>query len=103
MNVNFLRGAARSPLRRGLTAACALLLGSGAVVVAATAASAATGCSVSYAITNQWPGGFGANVNITNLGDPLTSWTLTWSYTAGQTVTQAWNTTATQSGAQVTA
>jgi hypothetical protein len=72
-------------------------------VVTATAAHAATGCQVTYAISSQWQGGFGANVTITNLGDPLTNWTLTWSFGAGQTVTQAWNTTLTQSGAAVTA
>ncbi|MCC8249934.1 cellulose binding domain-containing protein [Saccharothrix luteola] len=37
------------------------------------------------------------------LGDPVTGWTLTWSYPAGQTVTQAWNATVSQSGAQVSA
>ncbi|BCJ61974.1 alpha-N-arabinofuranosidase [Micromonospora endophytica] len=58
---------------------------------------------MNYAVSSQWQGGFGANVTITNLGDPLTSWTLTWSFGAGQTVTQAWNTTLTQSGAAVTA
>ncbi|PZF86009.1 non-reducing end alpha-L-arabinofuranosidase family hydrolase, partial [Micromonospora endophytica] len=71
--------------------------------VALPASAAAAGCSVNYAVSSQWQGGFGANVTITNLGDPLTSWTLTWSFGAGQTVTQAWNTTLTQSGAAVTA
>ena len=58
---------------------------------------------MNYAVSSQWQGGFGASVAITNLGDPLSSWTLTWSYGAGQTVTQAWNTSLTQSGAAVTA
>jgi Cellulose binding domain/Glycosyl hydrolase family 12 len=75
----------------------------GANVITALPASAATGCRVGYSITNQWPGGFGANVTITNLGDPLTAWTLIWSYSASQQVTQAWNATVTQSGSQVTA
>ena len=35
----------------------------------APAAHAATGCRVDYSVTNQWPGGFGANVSITNLGE----------------------------------
>jgi arabinan endo-1,5-alpha-L-arabinosidase len=42
-------------------------------------------------------------VTITNLGDPVSGWTLTWSYSAGQVVTQAWNATVTQSGAAVVA
>ncbi|WFE26027.1 non-reducing end alpha-L-arabinofuranosidase family hydrolase [Solwaraspora sp. WMMD791] len=87
----------------GLASAGAALLVSAAIVVAAPAGAAAAGCSVNYAISSQWPGGFGANVTITNLGDPVTSWTLTWSFGAGQTVTQAWNTTLTQSGSAVTA
>ncbi|WP_369916079.1 cellulose binding domain-containing protein [Plantactinospora sp. KBS50] len=68
-----------------------------------TAAQAAAGCQVDYQIASQWGGGFGANVTITNLGDPINGWTLTWSFTAGQQVTQAWNATVSQSGAQVTA
>ncbi|WTI24514.1 cellulose binding domain-containing protein [Micromonospora zamorensis] len=67
------------------------------------ASAAAVGCRVDYQITNQWQGGFGANVTVTNLGDPVNGWALTWSYAAGQQVTQAWNATVTQSGAQVTA
>ncbi|RLK12401.1 cellulose binding domain-containing protein [Micromonospora sp. M71_S20] len=68
-----------------------------------TAAAAAAGCRVEHRITNQWPGGFGADVTVTNLGDPVNGWTLTWSYPAGQRVTQAWNALVDQSGAQVTA
>jgi hypothetical protein len=70
--------------------------------VTATEAQAATGCRVDYTITNSWQGGFGTNVTITNLGDPVTAWRLTWSFTAGQTITQLWNGTVTQSGSQVT-
>ncbi|WP_255608333.1 cellulose binding domain-containing protein [Micromonospora sp. PLK6-60] len=67
------------------------------------AGAAAAGCAVNYAVSSQWQGGFGANVTITNLGDPVSSWTLTWSYSAGQTVAEAWNATVSQSGANVTA
>ena len=87
----------------GLASAGVALLASTAVVVALPADAAAAGCSVNYAVSSQWQGGFGASVAITNLGDPLSSWTLTWSFGAGQTVTQAWNTTLTQSGSAVTA
>jgi glucuronoarabinoxylan endo-1,4-beta-xylanase len=86
-----------------LVSAGVMLLASAAVAVALPAGAATAGCSVNYAVSSQWQGGFGANVAITNLGDPLTSWTLTWSYSAGQTITQAWNATLTQSGAAVTA
>ncbi|MGI5149935.1 non-reducing end alpha-L-arabinofuranosidase family hydrolase [Plantactinospora sp. CA-294935] len=78
------------------------------MVAAAAAAvlpahAAAAGCSVNYSISSQWSGGFGANVTVTNLGDPINGWTLTWTYGGGQQVTQAWNASVTQSGAQVTA
>jgi GH43 family beta-xylosidase len=84
----------------------------GAVVLAAvlvpvattgTARAAAAGCRVDYTLSAQWQGGFGAGVAITNLGAPLSGWTLTWTFAAGQTVTQAWNATVTQSGGQVRA
>ncbi|WP_345541337.1 cellulose binding domain-containing protein, partial [Phytohabitans rumicis] len=86
-----------------LAAATVVAVGVVGSVTAVTAASAAAGCSVAYTVGSQWPSGFTGNVNITNLGDPINGWTLTWSYTAGQTVTQAWNATVTQSGAAVTA
>ncbi|WBB96276.1 MULTISPECIES: cellulose binding domain-containing protein [unclassified Solwaraspora] len=89
--------------RAGLASAGAALLASAALAVAAPAGAAAAGCSVNYAVSSQWPGGFGARVTITNLGDPLTSWTLTWSFGAGQTVMQAWNTSLTQSDSAVSA
>ncbi|MGW3898710.1 non-reducing end alpha-L-arabinofuranosidase family hydrolase [Micromonospora profundi] len=87
----------------GLASAGVALLVSATVVAAMPAGAAAAGCSVDYAVPSQWQGGFGANVTITNLGDPVSSWTLTWSFDAGQTVTQSWNTSLTQSGAAVTA
>ncbi|MBM7085574.1 cellulose binding domain-containing protein [Micromonospora humidisoli] len=78
----------------------AVLAGTGGLV--ATAAQAAAGCRVDYTVTSTWPGGFGAAVTVTNLGDPIDGWRLSWSYAAGQTVTQLWNGTVSQSGAQVT-
>ncbi|WFE35531.1 non-reducing end alpha-L-arabinofuranosidase family hydrolase [Micromonospora sp. WMMD975] len=87
----------------GLASAGAVLLATTGVVAALPAGAAAAGCSVKYTVTAQWGGGFGADVAITNLGDSLSNWTLTWNYGAGQTVTQAWNATVTQSGAAVTA
>lgn len=70
-------------------------------VVVAPPAAAAVACRVTYTVTSQWPGGFGADVRVDNLGDPLRGWTLTWDFTAGQTVGQLWNGTVTQTGAQV--
>ncbi|WP_421734493.1 cellulose binding domain-containing protein [Cellulomonas sp.] len=89
--------------RRTVPWLMAATLAVGVGVSAAQPAAAAVGCRVDYTVTNQWSTGFGADVTITNLGDAVTGWTLAWSYGAGQTVTQSWNATTTQSGAQVTA
>jgi len=59
-------------------------------------------CSVAYSVSSQWQGGFGAAVTITNRGAATTSWRLTWTFGAGQTITQLWNGSYTQSGSQVT-
>ena len=72
-----------------------------AAVLTATAAQAAAGCRVDYGVTSSWGGGFGAGVTVTNLGDAVTGWTVSWSFAAGQTVTQLWNGSFTQSGSQV--
>jgi cellulose 1,4-beta-cellobiosidase len=67
-------------------------------------AHAASYCQVSYTITNQWPGGFGGSITIQNTGTAAwTSWSLTFAFPAsGQSVTQGWNGTFTQSGQNVT-
>jgi rhamnogalacturonan endolyase len=83
------------------TAVVASVAATGAVAV--VAAYAATGCRVVYTTGTPWPGGFGGNVDLTNLGDPITSWSLTWTFTAGQQVTQAWNANVTLGTSQVTA
>ncbi|WP_433618618.1 arabinofuranosidase catalytic domain-containing protein [Dactylosporangium sp. CA-139114] len=89
--------------RRPLVALTAALTVAAAGLAGTHLASAATtGCRVTYTVTNQWPGGFGAAVDVTNLGDPVNGWRLTWTFTAGQTITQLWNGTATQSGGAVT-
>jgi glucuronoarabinoxylan endo-1,4-beta-xylanase len=60
-------------------------------------------CHVAYSITNQWSGGFQTAITINNTGTTgITNWTLTWSFANGQTITQLWNGTETQSGANVT-
>lgn len=62
-----------------------------------------TSCSVHYAITNQWSGGFGASFTITNTGTTaINGWTLQFSFANGQTITQLWNGNYTQTGANVT-
>ena len=63
----------------------------------------ATSCRVTYT-PDSWPGGFTANVTITNTGSStIDGWTLTYTLPAGQTINQTWNATITQNGSQVTA
>lgn len=90
-------------IRRRTTVAAVIGLAAAASVgvLHTTAARAAAGCRVDYAVSSSWPGGFGANVTVTNLGEPTTGWQLTWSFAAGQSITQLWNGSVTQSGAQV--
>ncbi|WP_431977711.1 cellulase family glycosylhydrolase [Micromonospora haikouensis] len=84
------------------TSAVTMLLAAVGVLVAGTA-QAAAGCAVTYQVSSQWQGGFGGNVNVTNLGDAINGWRLTWTFPAGQRVTQAWNATVTTAGDDVTA
>jgi len=91
-------------MRRSSVAALAAttaLFGAAGVVAAGTA-DAAAGCRVAYTVTSSWQGGFGASVAVTNLGDPVSGWTLGFSLASGQTVTQLWNGVVSQSGAAVT-
>ena len=61
-------------------------------------------CRVSYTRHGEWSGGFTAQITLTNTGTTaVNGWSLAWSFTGGQQVGQAWNATATQSGATVTA
>lgn len=60
-------------------------------------------CRITYAV-NSWTGGFTGDVTITNTGtSAVNGWTLTFSFTNGQQVTNAWNATVTQGGSTVTA
>jgi pectate lyase len=87
-----------------ITAAVAMATAAAAGgLVTAFSAQAATGCQVSYSIASQWPGGFGANITITNYGDPINGWTLNWTFAAGQSVTQSWGFTANPASGAVTA
>ncbi|WP_422755820.1 cellulose binding domain-containing protein [Micromonospora sp. WMMD708] len=95
-------GPKRSRLRLAVSLCAATTVVATAALAGTVPARAAAGCRVTYTVTSQWPGGFGANVDVTNLGDPLTGWRLTWTFTAGQVISQWWNGTATQSAGRVT-
>jgi hypothetical protein len=65
---------------------------------------AASYCQVTYTVTNQWTGGFGANITVQNTSaSAWTSWSLGFTFPASdQAVTQGWNGTFTQAGQNVT-
>jgi len=73
--------------------------------VAATTSAGSGGngaCTATYSITDQWPGtpgGFGATVVVTNGTAASVSWTVTWTFANGQTITTLWNGQDTPSGA----
>ncbi|NBM19997.1 xyloglucanase [Streptomyces sp. GC420] len=61
-------------------------------------------CSVTYKVTNQWSGGFQGEVTLTNTSrSGYDGWELTWPFPDGQRITQMWNATHRQTGAEVVA
>ncbi|HEY0753245.1 MAG TPA: glycoside hydrolase family 6 protein [Ktedonobacteraceae bacterium] len=90
---------------RGLILLTSLLLVivSGLFIGVRATHAAAPYCQVTYTVTNQWSGGFGATVAIQNSGTTAWSnWTLTWTFPAsGQAISSGWNGTFSQSGLNV--
>ncbi|MFI6660926.1 endo-1,4-beta-xylanase [Streptomyces sp. NPDC050523] len=67
-----------------------------------TAAPPPTGaCTAAYRVTSQWDTGFTGQVKISCSGASLSSWKASWTFGAGQQITQAWNATCAQSGSAV--
>jgi hypothetical protein len=61
------------------------------------------GCAIHYAVTNSWPGGFGAAVTITNNGSSsINGWKLTFTLPSGESVQSGWNGTFSQTNQNVT-
>ena len=70
----------------------------------ASASTGGPGCTATYQVTNQWPGGFQSTVTVTNTSAAASSaWTATFAFANGQQITQSWSAALTQSGAAVTA
>ena len=61
-----------------------------------------SGCTVDYVISPQNSSAFGAAITIKNGSIAITSWTLTWSFANGQTISSLWNGIESQSGSNVT-
>jgi hypothetical protein len=87
----------KSPILR----ACGIVVT--ALFALASSAAAQTACKVVYTISPQNSTAFGAGITIENTGTVnWSSWTLTWAFPNGQTVSSLWNGNETQSGANVT-
>jgi len=70
---------------------------------ASATTTAAIACHIGYSVTGQWPNGFEAAITIKNTGtNPINGWKLTWTWAAGQKITQAWSASYSQTGANVT-
>jgi endoglucanase len=60
-------------------------------------------CHITYSDLNDWGSGFTAGVSIRNTGtQQINGWMLTWTWSGNQQITQAWNSSYTQSGQRVT-
>jgi endo-1,4-beta-xylanase len=93
----------RRPRPRWCVAALATVLPLGLAVPAAVSARAASaGCSVTYT-ANTWSTGFTASVHVTNLGDPVSTWRLGFTFPGNQQLTSGWSGTWSQTGSAVTA
>jgi alpha-L-fucosidase len=75
----------------------------------ATASASATssppsgGATATYAVSSSWPGGFQGQVTVTAGASAINGWRVSWAFPNDQAITQIWNGTYTQNGANVTA
>jgi hypothetical protein len=57
---------------------------------------------VTYTVNSDWGNGFNVSIVIANTGTTaINAWTLAWSWSGDEQITQSWNGTATQSGKNV--
>ncbi|MEH0841938.1 cellulase family glycosylhydrolase [Micromonospora sp. CPCC 205711] len=60
------------------------------------------GCTASYTIVNSWQGGFQGEIKVTAGSAAVNGWSTTWTFTGGQTISQSWSTTLSNSGSTYT-
>jgi Glycosyl hydrolase family 12/Cellulose binding domain len=69
-----------------------------------TTGSGSRSCAVTWVVQSQWQDGFVANLTIRNTGSlAINSWTLAWTFSGNQRITNGWGLTWTQNGQSVTA
>jgi endoglucanase len=59
-------------------------------------------CTATYAVVNQYPGGFQAEVTVQAGSTAISQWTVNWTFTNGQTITQLWNGDLSSNGSSIT-
>ncbi|HEY2668835.1 MAG TPA: lytic polysaccharide monooxygenase [Rugosimonospora sp.] len=59
------------------------------------------GCHATYQVTSSWPGNFQAGVTVTAGPAAIRSWTVTWTFANGESISQIWNGTLTANGANM--
>ncbi len=77
----------RTKIVAGTTAGLLVVVGSVALVTGVAQGAAANRCRVDYTVTSQSSRGFSAEVSATNLGAPIASWAVSWTWPSGQRVT----------------
>jgi len=74
----------------------------GSPTLGTTGSGSGVKCAIEYTIYSQWPGGFEAGITIENTGSAaISNWALSWSFTNGQQITQSWDASEKQNGANV--
>jgi len=80
---------------------CLLLLP--LILYACCGSAAAQTCPVTYTIVNSWQGGFQAGISIADTGTTaINGWTLTWTFSGNQQITQLWGGNVTSQGENIT-
>ncbi|WP_051366332.1 cellulose binding domain-containing protein [Hamadaea tsunoensis] len=59
-------------------------------------------CTAAYRTVNAWPGGFQGEVTVSTGTAPITGWSVQWTLSGGQTITQVWSATPSASGSTIT-
>ncbi|MEW9529269.1 cellulose binding domain-containing protein [Microbispora sp. NPDC049125] len=90
-------GRVRSPRMRPGVAAAALAAAVTLVAGLPAPAGAASGVTCTYLFTS-WPGGFSADISITNNGPTINGWTARWTFPTPATLEAVWNAKIAQDG-----
>ncbi|WP_182876048.1 cellulose binding domain-containing protein [Microbispora sp. H10670] len=61
------------------------------------------GCSATYRVVSQWPGGFQAEVRVVAGSRAINGWKVGWTFAGDEKVSSAWNATLTTSGSTIDA